>query len=311
MLTAVEYEANIIEELVSVRDYIRWAASRFNAEHSCYGHGTDNAWDEGAYLVLGALHLPWDIDPQALDARLTRAERRHVVELIERRALHRVPVAYLINEAWFAGLAFYVDERVLVPRSPIAELIDRGFAPWIVGEEVAAILDLCSGSGCIGIACAHAFEHAQVDLVDISGAALEVAAINVERHQCSDRVRVIESDLFAALGTKQYDLIVTNPPYVDAEELASMPTEFTHEPTLGLAAGVDGLDLVRVILAEAGNHLTEYGVLVGEVGNSQAALVEAFPELPFLWLDFEKGGHGVFVLTAAQLQQHQARLRRA
>ncbi len=293
---------------MSVRDYIRWAASRFNEEQSFFGHGTDNAWDEATFLVLGALHLPWDTNPQVLDARLTQPERRHVVELVERRAQHHVPVAYLIKEAWFAGLSFFVDERVLVPRSPIAELIERGFAPWIVGEEVNQILDLCTGSGCIGIACAHAFEDAQVDLVDISSAALEVAAINTERHQCGDRVQLIESDLFAALGNNQYDLIVTNPPYVDAADMASMPREFTHEPQQGLVGGDDGLDLVREILAQAANHLTEYGVLVGEVGNSQIALAEAFPELPFLWLDFEKGGHGVFVLTAAQLQQHQARI---
>ena len=305
----MEYELDITDELLSVRDYIRWAASRFNEMQSHFGHGTDNAWDEGAYLVLGALHLPWDVDPAALDARLTLPERRHVIEMIEKRAQHRVPVAYLIKEAWFAGLSFYVDERVLVPRSPIAELIDRAFTPWLVAEEVNDVLDLCTGSGCIGIACAQAFPEASVDLVDISSDALEVAGINIERHHCADRVQLIQSDLFAELAGKQYDLIVTNPPYVDAKDLASMPKEFSHEPKQGLDGGIDGLDLVREILANAADHLTEYGVLVGEVGNSQVALAAAFPDVPFLWLDFEHGGHGVFVLTAGQLAQHQEHIR--
>ena len=300
-------ELQVAEQLETVRDYTRWAASRFSEAGCYFGHGTDNAWDEAVYLVLGALHLPWDVDPQALDARLTLAERQKLIGLVEKRVEQQVPVAYLVKEVWFAGLSFYVDERVLVPRSPIAELIAKSFAPWIVADEVSQVLDLCTGSGCIGIACANAFPGASVDLVDVSPDAIKVANINITRHDCVDRVQAIESDLFENIGDQRYDLIVTNPPYVDLQDYNDMPAEYRHEPALGLAAGQDGLDIVRQILDQSAAHLTEYGVLVGEVGNSQHALADAYPELPFLWLDLEHGGHGVFVLTAAQLQQHQLR----
>jgi ribosomal protein L3 glutamine methyltransferase len=236
-----------------------------------------------------------------LDSRLIIAERERICELIERRCKERVPMAYLINEAWFAGIPFFVDERVLVPRSPIAELIENGFTPWLVGDEVSNILDMCTGSGCIGIACAMTFPDAEVDLVDISSDALDVANINIKRHHLESRVHAIASDLFTELSGKQYDLIVTNPPYVDAKDIGSMPGEYSHEPVLGLGAGNDGLDCIRVILRNAADHLTEYGILVGEVGNSYTALSEAFPDVPFLWLDLQRGGHGVFVLTAGQL----------
>lgn len=293
-----------IDELHTVRDYIRWTASYFHQEQVFFGHGTDNAWDEAVFLVLACLHLPWDTDPAAMDARLTREEKKRVCEIVERRVKERVPLAYLTNEAWFAGFSFFVDQRVLVPRSPIAELIERGFTPWLCGDEVHNILDLCAGSGCIGIACAMTFPEADVDLVDLSQDALAVAEINVQRHHLEQRAKLLQSDLFREVPRKAYDLIVTNPPYVDRKDFESMPQEFKHEPELGLTAGEDGLDCIRAILRSAGDYLTEYGVLVAEVGNSEAALREACEGVPFLWLDFERGGHGVFVLTAAQLQQY-------
>ncbi len=287
-----------------MRDYIRWAASRFNDKQVYFGHGTDNAWDEAVYLVLGALHLPWDTDPAVLDARLTLEERSHVCELVEQRITKRIPVAYLIKQAWFAGLPFYIDERALVPRSPIAEIIEKGFAPWLVGDEVNSILDLCTGSGCIGIACALAFPKAQIVLSDISSDALAVAEINCQRHHLGSRVSLVESDLFTNIPKMKYDLIVTNPPYVDAQDLDNMPDEYRSEPSQGLASGDQGLDCIRKILCLAHEYLNEYGVLVAEVGNSQAALEKAYPGVPFLWPDFERGGHGVFVLTSGQLKQH-------
>jgi len=293
-----------LDELHTVRDYIRWTASYFNQAKVFFGHGTDNAWDEAVLLVLGCLHLPWDIDPTAMDARLTRQEKEHICGVVVKRANERIPLAYLTNEAWFAGLSFYVDERVLVPRSPIAELIERGFTPWLCGDEVHEILDLCTGSGCIGIACAMAFPEAKVDLSDVSADALAVAQINVSSHRLQKRATLYESNLFRELPAKGYDLIVTNPPYVDAADFADMPEEYKHEPSLGLAAGEEGLDCIREILRNAGDYLTEYGVLVAEVGNSELALRKACEGVPFLWLDFERGGHGVFVLTAAQLKQY-------
>ncbi len=292
-----------IDELLSIRDYIRWGSTQLAQAETYCGHGTDNPWDEAVYLVLGCLQIPWERAEQALDARLTTEEKQHLSSLLQYRIRDRVPVAYLINTAWFAGMSFYVDERVLIPRSPIAELIERGFSPWICGDEVFQVLDLCTGSGCIGIACAQAFPDANVDLVDISSAALEVAAINIRKHHLDHRVTAIESDLFAELKGAQYDLIVSNPPYVDADDLKNMPVEYQHEPELGLASGRDGLDCIKRILSQAGQHLTEYGVLVAEVGNSHTALALAFPKVPFLWLELERGGHGVFVLTCAQLKQ--------
>ena len=296
----------IEEQLITVRDYIRWAASSFNAAQVYFGHGTDNAWDEAVFLVLGVLQLPWNTDPAVLDARLTLEERKRVYTVIKRRCKERVPAPYLVNEAWFAGIPFYVDERVLIPRSPIAELIERGFSPWLVGDEVGSILDLCCGSGCIGIACSQAFPDAEVILADISNDALDVARINIDKHHLAERVQVVQSDLFAHVPQQSFDLIVTNPPYVDAGDMGSMPAEYRHEPVTALESGNDGLDCVRRILRDAPNYLSEYGVLVAEVGNSQPALDAAFPNVSFLWLDFERGGHGVFVLTAAQLRQHQA-----
>lgn len=288
-------------ELETVRDYLRWIISRFNDAGLYYGHGTDNAQDEAWYLVCGALKLPFDLDGRLLDGRLTEAERQRLEQLVERRISERVPVAYLVGEAWFAGLPFNVDERVLVPRSPLAELIDVGFQPWLGDVEPEHILDLCTGSGCIGIACAFAFPEARVVLSDVSADALAVARSNIERHSLSDRVTALQSDVFAGLEGQCFDLIVSNPPYVDAEDLAGMPAEYQAEPALGLGSGDDGLDITRRILQQAAGHLDEGGLLVVEVGNSGRALDEAFPELPLTWVEFERGGHGVFVISKDDL----------
>lgn len=292
-------------ELKTVRDLVRWGASRFQEAGLTFGHGTDNAFDEALVLVTHALHLPLQFPQQYLAARVTSGERKQTLALIRERIETRKPAAYLIREAWFAGLAFYVDERVLVPRSPLAEWIERGFQPWLQPDTVQRVLDLCTGSGCIAIACAQAFEQARIDAADISEDALGVARINIDRYQLQDWVRPVKSDLFADLGGARYQLIISNPPYVSAEEMAALPAEFRHEPTLGLAAGSQGLDVVIRILAQAGRFLEPDGILVVEVGNSQQALAEAFPEVPFLWLDFERGGHGVFLLDVQQVQQHQ------
>ncbi len=297
----MENQDSVIGELVTVRDYLRWAISSFGEAGIYYGHGTDNARDEALLLIGHALHLPPEGDSTLLDARLTRAERERVYSLMRRRIEERLPAAYLTGEAWFAGLRFAVDERVLVPRSPIAELIEQGFEPWLGGAEPQRILDLCTGSGCIGIACAYAFEEAEVDLADLSSDALAVAADNIARHGLGQRVRALQSDVFDGLAGERYDLIVSNPPYVDAEDLAAMPAEYHAEPAMGLGSGDDGLDITRRILAGAAEHLNEGGLLVVEVGNSWVALEQAFPQLPFTWVEFEHGGHGVFVLSRESL----------
>ncbi|MCP4040883.1 MAG: 50S ribosomal protein L3 N(5)-glutamine methyltransferase [Gammaproteobacteria bacterium] len=290
-----------LEELNTARDFIRWGASRFNQAGLFFGHGTEDAIDEAIVLVLHGLHLPQGLADEFLRARLTRDEKIAVLELLQRRIRERVPAAYLTHEAWFAGLSFYVDERVLVPRSPIAELIGGGFQPWMGEKEVTRILDLCTGSGCIAIACAMAFPWAHVDAGDISTAALEVAGINIRRHGLEARVRPVHSDLFADLMEEPYDLIVCNPPYVDAVELAAMPGEFHREPRVGLAAGEDGLDVVRRILPDIQDHLAEDGLLVVEVGASRPAMEVAFPQYQFLWPELEHGGEGVFILEAGQI----------
>ena len=292
-------------ELQTLRDFVRWSASRFQEAGLVFGHGTDNALDEAAALVLHTLHLPMDLPNVFWDTRLSAHEREQLMGRIRRRVRERLPLPYLLNEAWFAGLSFFVDSRVLIPRSPLAETIQQGFAPWLEADEVGAVLDLCTGSACIAIACAYAFENAHVDAVDLSPAALEVARVNVERHHLQERLSLIESDLFEAVpADARYDLIVSNPPYVDAFDMSALAPEFLHEPQMALAAGTDGLDIVRRILAEAPDRLTADGVLVVEVGNSQPAVEEAWPQVPFLWLDFEHGGGGVFLLTAEQLHQY-------
>ena len=289
-----------IDDLKTVRDLLRYASSRFSASELFYGHGTDNVWDEAVQLVMRSLHLPLENNTLFLDANLTWEERNLILERLERRIDQRVPLAYLLGEAWFMGLPFQVDERVLVPRSPLAELIASGIQPWLGEKSVGRILDLCTGSGCIGIAAATVFEDAEVDLSDISTDALAVAAANIAMHEVGDRVRTVKSDVFAQLEGR-YDLILSNPPYVDAADIASMPDEFRHEPVLGLAAGDDGLEIAHRILAGAADHLNPGGLLIVEVGNSWPALEEAYPNLPFIWLEFEQGGDGVFLLMAEDL----------
>lgn len=289
-----------IDDLMTIRDFLRFASTQFARSEIYYGHGTDNVWDEAVQLVMRSLALPLENNAIFLDARLTRDEKALLIDRIQRRVESREPVAYLLGEAWFMGLPFNVDTRVLVPRSPIGELIQSGLQPWLGDIEVNRILDLCTGSGCIGIAAATVFEEADVDLSDISEDALEVAQSNIVMHGLEDRVSAIQSDLFAGLEG-QYDLILSNPPYVDAEDMAALPDEFRHEPELGLAAGGDGLDIAHRILDKAADMLTPDGLLVVEVGNSWVALQEAYPELPFIWLDFEQGGEGVFLLSRQDL----------
>ncbi|WP_407315714.1 50S ribosomal protein L3 N(5)-glutamine methyltransferase [Pseudomonas sp. nanlin1] len=295
----------ITTRLRTLRDHIRWAVSRFHEEDLYFGHGTDNAWDEARQLVLGGLHLPYEMADAYLDCRLEDEELVRVQHLLKRRIKDRVPAAYLLGEAWFCGMAFIVDERVLVPRSPIAELIEERFAPWLAGEP-QRILDLCTGSGCIGIACAEVFPEAEVVLADLSFEALEVANQNIERHLHDDRVYTVQGDGFAGLPGQRFDLIVSNPPYVDAQDFADMPPEYQHEPALGLACGDDGLNLVRRLLAESADHLSEKGLLIVEVGNSQVHVEALYPEVDFAWLTFQNGGHGVFMLSAEQCRAHQA-----
>lgn len=298
--------------LSTIRDFIRWGASRFAEAELFFGHGSDNALDEAMYLVFQVLHLPWNMPQSYFEARLTAPEQTAVASLIQQRIDTRKPLAYLMNQAWFCGMPFYVDERVLVPRSPIGEMINQQFQPWLGNVEVERIMDLCTGSGCIGIAAAHAFPQAHVDLLDISEDALEVANINIDRHELWGRVQAVQSDMFETLDemiasgpSEKYQLLLTNPPYVDAEDMSDFPDEFAHEPELGLASGVDGLDHARVILARAADFLDDEGLLVLEVGNSWWALQDAYPEVAFMWPEFE-GGHGVAVLTAAQCREHQA-----
>ncbi len=298
--------AQATDNLLTARDFIRWGVSCFNQAELYYGHGTDNALDEAISLVLHALHLPMDMPSTYLDSRLTESERQTVTDLLEHRIERRVPAAYLTHEMWFAGLNFYVNEHVLVPRSPIAELIEAGFEPWVSAEGVGRVLDLCTGSGCIAIACASYLPNAVVDAVDISPEALEVAATNIERHHLTERVTAIQSDVFRSLGDKKYDLIVSNPPYVSQQEMDTLPEEYHQEPRLGLEAGSEGLDIVEQILAGALVRLEPGGIIVVEVGNSEEALMRRYPNVPFLWVDFERGGEGVFVLTYEQLQSHQA-----
>ncbi|MBK1717807.1 50S ribosomal protein L3 N(5)-glutamine methyltransferase [Thiocystis violacea] len=297
--------------LISIQDFVRWGASRFNAAGLHFGHGTDNAIDEAAQLVLSSLRLDPGLPASFRDCRLTPAERVRISELIERRVVERVPAAYLIGRAWFAGLEFLVDEHVLVPRSPIAELVEAGFDPWIDAERIGRVLDLCTGSGCIGIAAAAYLPDVDVDLVDISPEALAIARRNVERHKLEDRVRVLESDLFDGLGSHRYDVIVSNPPYVSRAEFDGLPAEYHNEPRLGLLGGEDGLDLVIRILDEASRHLNEGGILVLEVGNSAQFLDARLPGVPFTWLEFERGGEGVFLLTREQLVEYQSQFEEA
>ncbi|AVT59595.1 50S ribosomal protein L3 N(5)-glutamine methyltransferase [Pectobacterium versatile] len=294
-----------VSELHTIQDMLRWAVSRFNAANVYYGHGTDNPWDEAIQLVLPSLYLPLDIPEDMYTSRLITSERQRIVERVIRRVNERIPVAYLTNKAWFCGLEFYVDERVLVPRSPIGELINNYFDEQLP-KTPNHILDLCTGSGCIAIACAQAFPEAEVDAVDISSDALAVTEQNIQQHGLEYRVTPIRSDLFRDLPAIRYDLIVTNPPYVDEEDMFDLPQEFRFEPELGLAAGNDGLDLVRRILACAPDYLSDDGVLICEVGNSMVHLIDQYPDIPFTWLEFDNGGDGVFMLNKSQLVDYKA-----
>lgn len=289
------------DEVVSPYQFILWADQCFDEAGLCFGHGTDNAYDEACYLILRALGLSFEVDDEQLNQTLSPEQKDYLAALVSCRIEQRQPVAYILNEAWFCGLPFYVDERVLVPRSPIAELIGQQFSPWIASDDVSRILDIGTGSGCIAIASALALPDAKVDAVDICADALAVAEENSQRHGVSERLRLIRSDLYANLDGQRYDIIIANPPYVDAEDMAHLPEEFRHEPRLGLEAGEDGLDVVRQLLAQSRKHLTEAGILIVEVGNSQAALIDAFPDVDFMWLEFEYGGDGVFLLSAEQL----------
>jgi len=304
MVKSADYQ-QALTELKTIRDMLRFAVTQFNATELYFGHGTDNAWDEACALVIRGLHLPFNEHSHLLDARLTTQERRTLLEFIKKRVEDRAPVPYLIQEAWFAGMPFYVDERVLIPRSPIAELIEQQFTPWIDPEQVYSILDLCTGSGCIAIACAAAFPEAEVDAVDLAENALAVEEHNVAKYQLEQRVKTYYSDLFSALPAKRYDIIVSNPPYVADAEMQVLPAEYRHEPEFALAAEDEGLAIACNILRQAADYLSENGILVVEVGNSEEALVARFPEVPFTWLDFERGGHGVFLLTAEQVRQYQ------
>ncbi len=289
-------------ELFTVRDHLRYAVSRFTAARLFFGHGSDNAWDEAAYLTLHTLNLPLDRLEPFLDARLLPQERDALLEIYRRRCEDRLPAAYLTSEAWLAGHRFYVDERVIVPRSFIAELLQEHLAPWVDDPwSVQTALDLCTGSGCLAILTALAFPEARVDAVDLSLEAISVAERNVAEYRLHDRVEIIRSDAFSKLQGRRYDLIISNPPYVNADSVAALPPEYLHEPVMALGSGRDGLDFTRIILREAKRHLTEDGLLVVEIGHNRAELEAAYPTLPFTWLDTAAGDEFVFLLHAADL----------
>ncbi|MBK7953413.1 MAG: 50S ribosomal protein L3 N(5)-glutamine methyltransferase [Candidatus Accumulibacter sp.] len=289
-------------ELSTLRDLLRFAVSRFNEAQLFFGHGSDNAWDEAVYLLLRSLHLPLDRLEPFLEARLTSDERSLVLRLIERRIQERLPVAYLTNEAWLGEYRFYVDQRVIVPRSFIAELLREQLAPWLDdADAVTSVLDLCTGSGCLAILAAHSFPAASIDAVDLSPDALAVARRNVADYDLAARIRLVEGNLFAAVKSQRYDLIISNPPYVNAAAMATLPDEYRHEPELALASGDDGLDLTRAILAAARRHLKPHGLLVVEIGHNREALETAFPATPFTWLDTSAGDQYVFLLHRDEL----------
>jgi ribosomal protein L3 glutamine methyltransferase len=293
----------------TVGEALQYCSETLSGSDVFFGHGTDNAWDESVQLVLSVADLPLDSDDVVLPHPLDSAAFARLQALLRARMDQHTPLPYLLGKAWFAGLEFICDERAIIPRSPLAELIVNEFQPWYSGPAPRRILDLCCGGGCIGLAVAHYFPEVLVDLADIDPAALALARENTQAMGLADRVNIIESDVFSALGEVRYDLILSNPPYVDARDLAELPAEFRHEPELALGSGPDGLDLTRRILRDGRRFLADSGLLVVEVGNSWAALEEAYPQVPFTWLEFEHGGHGVFVLSAGELQDYGASLR--
>ncbi len=287
---------------LTVRDLLRYAVSRFTQAHLAFGHGSANAYDEAAYLILHTLHLPLDTLDPFLDARLLGSEIEAVMKVIERRAGERVPAAYITQEAWMHGRRFYVDERVIVPRSFIGELLEDGLQPYVADpDEVGAVLELCTGSGCLAILAAHAFPNADVDAVDISADALEVARINVADYALDERIALFEGDLFAPLPQRRYDVIIANPPYVNSDSMAELPAEYRHEPQLALAGGLDGMDVVRRIIGQAREWLTDEGVLVVEIGNERAHVEAAFGGLDLVWLSTSGGDDSVFLIQAGDL----------
>ncbi len=289
-----------ITDLITISDYIRWMACCFEESDLSFGHGTDNAWDEAMTLLLDSLNMPDNTDPSLFNCRLLTSEKKTLINNIIQRINDKKPLSYITNRARFAGQEYYVDERVLIPRSPIAEIIQNNYEPWLLYKK-KKILDLCTGSGCIALASALAFPECEIDASDISNDALAVAEINREKFGLEEQCQLIQSDLFENLKGSKYDLIISNPPYVDAVDMAMLPKEYQFEPELGLASGKDGLDITRRILAEAKNFLNTNGVLIVEVGNSAPALEAAFPELPFTWILFERGGEGVFMLERSEL----------
>ncbi len=289
--------------LTTLADWLHVAESALANADLVYGHGTDNPWDEAVAIARYVLRLPIDADLNVAQAHLTDDEKQRLTILLHTRLTERIPVAYLTQQAWFAGLSFFVDQRVLIPRSPLAELIEARFAPWITTNVIHDIADIGTGSGCIAIACAQAFPAAAIDAVDIDQSALDVAAINCRTHQVTERVQLYQGDLFSPLTERRYDVIISNPPYVDQQDMQTLPIEYTHEPALGLVAGNDGLAIVVRLLATAIDHINDNGILIVEVGNSAGALQHLFPMIDFVWLEFECGGDGVFLLTATQLSQ--------
>ena len=287
----------------TIQGWVAWADDEFTSAELFYGHGTDNVIDESVFLISHALQTDFELTGFDPEETLSEENNKRIHELLLKRVSTKKPAAYLISEAWFCGLPFYVDERVLVPRSPIAELIEDEFQPWIAREKINSILEIGTGSGCIALSCAYYLDNTRVTAVDIDDGALEVANKNLQRMKLQDRVSLIKSDVFDNLPDEKYDIIISNPPYVSQQEYDALPQEYKHEPVIGLTSGMDGLNCVRKILSQASQFLNPHGVLIVEVGNSQKALQSAFPHIPFMWLEFERGGEGVFLLEQEQLLQ--------
>jgi len=292
----------IQSELVTIRDWLRFTVSQFEASDIFFGHGTDNAYDEAVWLILSSLHLPHDTLNNFLDARITSVERTNLAILIEQRIINHTPTAYLLKEAWLQGFKFYVDERVIVPRSFIAELLNDHLHPWVeFPEMLESAADICTGSGCLGILLANSFPNATIDVIDISADAIDVANINIQNYGLEEQITAIQSDMFSALEGKEYDVIISNPPYVDAPSMSTLPAEYQNEPQLALGSGADGLDHTHTLLREAAKYLHDDGLLIVEIGHNREALIAAYPDLGFIWLEVSSGNQLVFLLTKSQL----------